>query len=90
MKAFDVEEVPVNFLIGREGKILGFELEGPGLASAVEKALGGRSRVAIGEFENHPAKSRRDEVGASPLRTPPTNLEEPATESGGFTSDREG
>ncbi len=44
VKAFDVEEVPVNFLIGRDGKIVGLELDGPALNSAVEKALGGEKK----------------------------------------------
>ncbi|HWE39486.1 MAG TPA: TlpA disulfide reductase family protein [Isosphaeraceae bacterium] len=39
-RAFGVEEIPANFLIGRDGKVLGTELGGDELAKAVAEALG--------------------------------------------------
>jgi thiol-disulfide isomerase/thioredoxin len=38
-KAYGVNEVPVNFLIGRDGTVARVELSGPALTSAVEQAV---------------------------------------------------
>lgn len=38
-KAYGVEEIPANFLIGRDGKIIQFELSEGGMIQAVEAAL---------------------------------------------------
>jgi thiol-disulfide isomerase/thioredoxin len=39
-QAYGVEEIPANFLIGRDGKIVALELTGDALSQAVEQALG--------------------------------------------------
>jgi thiol-disulfide isomerase/thioredoxin len=39
-RAFGVEEIPANFLIGADGKVIGTELGGDELAKAVGEALG--------------------------------------------------
>jgi thiol-disulfide isomerase/thioredoxin len=38
--AYGVEEIPANFLIGRDGKIIGFELSEGNLEAAVKEAVG--------------------------------------------------
>jgi thiol-disulfide isomerase/thioredoxin len=38
-KLYGVDHIPANFLIGRDGKIIGFELSGQALEKAVVKAL---------------------------------------------------
>jgi thiol-disulfide isomerase/thioredoxin len=39
-KAYGVEHIPANFLIGRDGKIIAFELSGESLEKAIVRALG--------------------------------------------------
>ena len=41
--AYHVEEVPANFLIGRDGKVVAVEQSGDGLERAIVRALGGLS-----------------------------------------------
>ena len=46
-KAFGVEEIPANFLIGRDGKIIGFELGETSMDQAIGEALGGEEEVQV-------------------------------------------
>ncbi len=39
-KAYGIEEIPANFLIGRDGNVVRVDLSGPKLAEAVRRALG--------------------------------------------------
>lgn len=39
-RSFGVKEIPANFLIGRDGKIIGFELGEDNMAGAIAEALG--------------------------------------------------
>jgi len=39
-KAYGVEDIPANFLIGRDGKVIALELSGDGLERSVSQALG--------------------------------------------------
>jgi thiol-disulfide isomerase/thioredoxin len=42
--AYGVEQIPANFLVGRDGKIVAVEQDGEALEQAVIRALGGRAR----------------------------------------------
>jgi len=43
-KAYGVSEIPANFLIDRDGKVIALELTGPALEQAVARALGSDSK----------------------------------------------
>ncbi len=44
-KAFGVEEIPANFLIGRDGTIIGFELGETSMDQSIAEALGGKKKA---------------------------------------------
>ena len=43
-KAYGVSEIPANFLIDRDGRVIALELTGPALEQAVVRALGGDTK----------------------------------------------
>lgn len=45
-KAYGVEDIPANFLIGRDGKVIALELSGNGLERSVSQALGSGAAAA--------------------------------------------
>lgn len=42
-EAYGVREIPANFLVGRDGTIIGFELGDGGMAKAIAEAVGGET-----------------------------------------------
>ena len=44
-KAYGVEEIPANFLIGRDGTIIAVEQSGEALERAIVRAIGGTNEA---------------------------------------------
>jgi len=60
-QAFGVTDIPANFLIDRDGKVIKVELSGAGLEKAIAEAVGtGEDAKAA---EGRPRRSRKDSGG---------------------------
>ena len=67
--AYGVEDIPANFLIGRDGKIIALELSGDGLYRSVSQALAKRGREC-GQITNGDGQTRPGDTRSSMKRTP--------------------